>query len=605
MELPQIAEFARNFAVMVRVKGPDPKGLKMRKHAFHHFCSGKTTLSVSGMLLPDNLRDVCKLWDGDNCLNLVPGCAVVVTVASIVEPFLTMKSKEINFEAQSELIPDAAIDVMVEGKLGPKCSSEEMDEGAPQWFHAEILRLVEVPASAFAIKSLIEASSGSFEHSWEVGWSLASHIDIPHRSTNTVHKEGKDASSTEGNRHLTLAESGSPNLMAKATTRIAFLQLPALLNKDLPKIMISPCNKRGDALLAMGSPFGILSPMHFFNSISLGSISNCCPPASSDISLLMADIRCLPGTEGCPVFGELAHLIGLLTRPLRQTGGAEIQLVIPWQAIEAACFDIHQQFNQMEKGIQFVKQNSNDLSRTKINSPHCTGSSDDIQKQPLSSPPSLVRQAMTSVCLVTMKNGVWASGILLNNEGLILTNAHLLEPWRFGRTTPDSGSDGTRLENLSLPFEDSAVVKHGIRKKKIGVVQPILQNADSSLDFLQKGQENPIYRGHSRIRVRLDHVEPWVWCSAKVFYVSQGPLDISLLQLESVPDDLNPIIPDLSCPSPGSKAFVIGHGLFGPRCGLLPSICSGVISKVVKAKMSLPCSSSSLKDTLGEFPVMA
>lgn len=93
----------------------------------------------------------------------------------------------------------------------------------------------------------------------------------------------------------------------------------------------------------------------------MGSIANCYSPSS----LLMADIRSLPGannsiyifffqlrlrivlllwltydinikltpnqnlsgTEGGPVFGERAQLIGILIRPLRQKiSGAEIQV---------------------------------------------------------------------------------------------------------------------------------------------------------------------------------------------------------------------------------------------------------------------------------------
>ncbi|MCL7021863.1 hypothetical protein MKW94_018806, partial [Papaver nudicaule] len=94
----------------------------------------------------------------------------------------------------------------------------------------------------------------------------------------------------------------------------------------LPDLHIAASNKRGDLLVAMGSPFGILSPIHFLNSISVGSVANSYPSGSSKSSLLMADIRCLPGMEGGPVFGECARLIGIVSRPIRQrVGGAEIQ----------------------------------------------------------------------------------------------------------------------------------------------------------------------------------------------------------------------------------------------------------------------------------------
>lgn len=41
---------------------------------------------------------------------------------------------------------------------------------------------------------------------------------------------------------------------------------------------------------------------------------------------MIADVRCLPGMEGAPVFAKNGHLIGILIRPLRQkNSGVEIQ----------------------------------------------------------------------------------------------------------------------------------------------------------------------------------------------------------------------------------------------------------------------------------------
>jgi len=58
---------------------------------------GNTTLSASGMLLSQNLQSFFNVIDGRNCEN----GAVVVTVASIVEPFLSQKSKVPNFQVPS------------------------------------------------------------------------------------------------------------------------------------------------------------------------------------------------------------------------------------------------------------------------------------------------------------------------------------------------------------------------------------------------------------------------------------------------------------------------------------------------------------------------
>lgn len=54
--------------------------------------SGKTTLSASGMLLPSSLFDpaIAKQIIGDNHASL-PDSAFVMTVASVIEPFLSTR----------------------------------------------------------------------------------------------------------------------------------------------------------------------------------------------------------------------------------------------------------------------------------------------------------------------------------------------------------------------------------------------------------------------------------------------------------------------------------------------------------------------------------
>ena len=183
-----------------------------------------------------------------------------------------------------------------------------------------------------------------------------------------------------------------------------------------------------------------------------------------------------------------------------------------------------------------------------------------------------VEQAMGAICLVTCDDGVWASGVLLNNQGLILTNAHLLEPWRFGKTTVRGVRYGSQSEDISFLTEESAsLVQNRVEgnQKSQSLLPKSLKTVNTFLSNEFSGYKiNSSYRGHRNIRVRLDHRQPWVWCDAKVLYVCKGPLDVALLQLEYVPDQLSPIIVDFECPSLGSKAYVIGHGLFGPRCGI-------------------------------------
>lgn len=186
--------------------------------------------------------------------------------------------------------------------------------------------------------------------------------------------------------------------------------------------------------------------------------------------------------------------------------------------------------------------------------------------------PSAVEQAVTSVVLITIGDGAWASGIILNKTGLILTNAHLLEPWRFGKTKISQSPVKGRILNshdsvISVPHccvecQKSADILEG----KCSASCPRGSGfgfADASAWPVDAAPKN-----YQRIRVRLDHRQPRTWHVARPVYVSQGPLDIALLQLESPPPGLCPITPEKESPTPGSTAVVLGHGLFGPRSGM-------------------------------------
>ncbi|KAM9011812.1 peroxisomal leader peptide-processing protease [Ara ararauna] len=59
------------------------------------------------------------------------------------------------------------------------------------------------------------------------------------------------------------------------------------------------CLRKGEGLLACGSPFGALCPDLFLNTLSRGVVSNL---AGEENALILTDARCLPGTEGGGVF---------------------------------------------------------------------------------------------------------------------------------------------------------------------------------------------------------------------------------------------------------------------------------------------------------------
>lgn len=263
MEPPEIAKFARNFSVMVRVQGPDPKGLKMRRNAFHLHRSGRTTISASGLLLlSSSLSQIPKVIEHILNIHQFSG-AVIVTVASVVHPFLiaehrykfTQPHAGYAQEFSPRLIHDACIDVLVEEKKTDNGHQEP--DATPEWVPAKLLALVDVPAASDALLSLIGAQS-----SFEALWSLAPFNSPQTSELDCFERKGGNDASREG---VVLEESNSPVLLAKSITRIALLGISISDNKDGLCINISQHQNRGDLIIVMGSPFGVLSPMHFYN----------------------------------------------------------------------------------------------------------------------------------------------------------------------------------------------------------------------------------------------------------------------------------------------------------------------------------------------------
>ncbi|XP_038881508.1 glyoxysomal processing protease, glyoxysomal isoform X1 [Benincasa hispida] len=600
MVTPEIVDHARNFAIMVRVQGPDPKGLKMQKHAFHQYHSGRTTLSASGMILPETLYDTRVAKHLGNYKDQF--ATLVLTVSSIFEPFMLLQHRDTIHKGKPELIPGVQIDIMVEGN-----SLMERDSDVSKtthWHAAHLLALYDIPTSAAALQSVMDASLDSLHQRWEVGWSLASYTNgSPFFRDSRRGQIENDKKTFVGNQSYLDMEGSNKN--NDLTIRIAILGVPSF-SKDMPNISISPSRQRGSFLLAVGSPFGVLSPVHFLNSISVGSISNCYPPSSWIKSLLMADMRCLPGMEGCPVFDEQARLIGVLIRPLvHYMTGAEIQLLIPWGAITTACSGLLLgAYNTGERigndnGCMSVVGNEAMNKEQKFDGAFSSIQDNSGSSRPF---PCEVDKAMASVCLVTIGEGIWASGVLLNSQGLILTNAHLIEPWRFGKTNVSGERSIENAKLLQFHTEHSPCSMHdGVfgGKKSGDITQNASKNANH--DQLEDNKLSFANYGHRNLRVRLNHAEPWIWCDAKVLYICKGPWDVALLQLEQVPEQLSPIIMDCSWPSSGSKIHVIGHGLLGPKSGFSPSVCSGVVANVVKAKIP---SSYHQGDSLEYFPAM-
>uniref|UniRef100_A0A388M627 Glyoxysomal processing protease, glyoxysomal n=1 Tax=Chara braunii TaxID=69332 RepID=A0A388M627_CHABU len=476
--------------------------------------------------------------------------------------------------------------------------------------------------------------------------------------------------------------------------------------------------------------------------VTAGVVSNMWPPCLSSgsaavgPSLLMLDMRCLPGMEGGAVVDEDANFVGMLDRPVRpRFGSAEVQLVLTADAIFPAvrpfasavmgAVDLpaatqqlnpaswssanteqprelgeglrpresprepNQRWHQRgeappKQGTSSIGTRSQDVSGSASlhHNPshpkaitghgsshvfHSTISSfqgRDFSVEPRATVP-VAEAASTSIVLVTAGEGSWASGIVLNSQGLILTNAHLLEPWRFGhekkgrrKSTRDTSfwmnSNETSAHHHTCVDPSSSGDRQHVSKKHVSTFTSGAASgnddersgnrlflhiqddppsvAPSSLPSPTGGQfggpsdtampvslpspqpvsaDCPVSSGASlselvpeplsclgtntssagssyvKVMVRVDHPQPTMWHRAEVVYVSQGPLDVALLQLMPLPTRrLQGIGVEMHPPAVGSTAIVIGHGLFGPHSDLQASVSEGVVAKLVTVPQS-------------------
>lgn len=320
----------------------------------------------------------------------------------------------------------------------------------------------------------------------------------------------------------------------------------------------------------------------------------------------MADIRCLPGMEGAPAFDRYGCLTGILTRPLKQKGSSvEIQLVISWDAIATALSSLLQKEAHRPQ-VELTERSINSAQRASV---YCSSNlrrSAEVLPRGSNFPSvsqSSLENAISSVALVTVGDGAWASGVVLNKHGLILTNAHILEPWRFGRTSLLGLMDKPTRISVAREKSFSQMTQTEGQVERCSLLQSQLGSSKASRH--EASPLNSNYRSYKKIAVRLDHMEQQMWYNARAVYVSKGPWDVALLQLESIPDELRPITTEFASPSTGSTIHVIGHGLLGPRSDILPSVSSGILANMVRIRGAGHLQKSGIVGTEeGEIPVM-
>lgn len=149
---------------------------------------------------------------------------------------------------------------------------------------------------------------------------------------------------------------------------------------------------------------------------------------------------------------------------------------------------------------------------------------------------------LPSIVLISMPGSGWASGIILNKQGFILTNAHVIQPRH-------SGSTASEMSQSPCP--------------------------------------DPPFN----VRVGSPQSGGFRWHNASVVYVFQQVLDIAVICLSSCqPDELHPAQLMTKPASAGQAIAVMGHALFSPDCQMAPSVTAGNVTQVRTHKQWQSCS---------------
>ena len=300
---------------------------------------------------------------------------------------------------------------------------------------------------------------------------------------------------------------------------------------------------RGDPLTVISSPFGLVSPKIFRNSFTGGTLSNLIyDRGNENPSLLLTDAVTHPGGEGGGVADIHGHLIGLVA-PMLYWGtksSFEFTCILPinlcwlslsrrgWVPSQRPVFSYGFSTNALSKHFVSSAKILANMNAGKFFHGSIRGdSSMDKLSALLHTRNSIITAKKSLVCLRIQKS--WASGILLNGDGYILTCAHLLNP------------------------------------------------------FLISNTNNKLKSG-TNIMIRCDGSFIGQWQPADVIYVSKGAIDFAVVKIDMVPNGAKAIQFARNEILRGQQATVFGHALFDPSHKIDATVSKGVISNITMHK---------------------
>lgn len=319
---------------------------------------------------------------------------------------------------------------------------------------------------------------------------------------------------------------------------------------DLDKYMSGRVNlictkfKTGDPLSIIGTPFGSECYHLFFNCLSKGIVSN---TIGSSNEMILTDARCVPGSEGCPVFIESSQPLHKYHQPT-VTYEALTSRMTPYGIVVAPfCWRSGEWIGlTLVCSIRYILQSFIDSNILSLNHPSCLAVKEvlnfsTVYSREIPSPLYLtsnpyeydhIQTALSSVVLVQAGSS-WGSGIIIDSDkGLVITCRHIL-------------TEGGVLDSLNTTLKRSYVPLsiHGTSLHRVHHTVDILfaTESDCSLDFALLRVKNHSFK----TEIKIDE-----YCKTS-----------NLL-------------------TKGSDIVAVGHSLFGYKTRSEPCVTTGTISNV-------------------------
>lgn len=553
MDGREIARRGIRLTATVRVRGPDPRGDIAASSAFFAVADAGaesiTEISASALRLPlgsgaghgaaaePNARDA----DAEHEYLLAP--------LALFVPFFAPRG-----DANGPLAPGVEVHVRRGAGRAP-------DGSDPEWIPATALAAVVPPDAAAAVESLAGPRGlGALHRGWFVGGAAPV---APGFAASRFQSESSSA----------FEPRDAPLSVGVAVAGLVILRVPAPspgTREWSPGTLWSPgaSPRSGDAVMACGSPFGVLAPSHFAASVLSGSVSGTWrapgtgpgpkrdgtvpgddetvpgDDASASAPLLMLDARTLPGMEGGPVLDARGALLGILTPPLARSTRAAREDRIPASSNPADDAD-GADVAPLALSIACVRAALREfLRRPGADAPNPSAAT-HVDVAPSSAPSSASNAAdagVRTVVLIETDDGAsWASGVII----------------RAGRP---SGADGPARPALALTNA------HVVRPSAVAA------GGDGS------GPDARV------VRVRTPTGR---WTVAAPIHISEGPLDVAVLAFAAAAEDAGAVSaavnPGVDA-DPGDPVVVLGHGRVGPEAPRPPTplVSPGMVSAVVR-----------------------